>query len=183
MFSYFERLLDVVPRWSTAPRLHPQTVAAHSFYATLYASKLCQKMQLPESDRLKVLEYTLRHDVAEALTGDTPGPIKRHIVDKEKLKKLEASFTTQLGADYWHNELDPHLRAIVKAADLIDEFMWISMEVLMGNRMLEPQRSKVQARLIRALTTISLSALFPELLEESAKMARGVDFFQDDSDL
>lgn len=183
MFSYFERLLDIVPRWSIAPRINPQTVAAHSFFCALYTSKLCQRMQLNEKDRLKTIEFALRHDMAEAQTGDSPGPVKRQIVDRDKLEKFERAFTTKLGSDYWPQDVDQNLRAIVKAADLIDELFWLSMECMMGNQLVAPQRAKAITRLSMALNAIGQGDLLVELLEECSKMARGIDFPQNNDDL
>lgn len=183
MFSFYERLLAVVPRWSIAPRLNPQSVAEHSFYVTLYASKLATIMRLEEPKRLQILERALRHDMVEAQTGDTPGPIKRIIVDRAKLRRLEQKFFMSLGDDYELDEADDLTRNILKAADLIDELFWISTETFMGNRLLEPQRTKVVSRLSKALARLGLIELTSTLLEECSNMARGIDFPVNDEDL
>lgn len=184
MFSYYERTLAVVPRWSIAPRLNPQSVAEHSFYVTLYTDKLCILLNVTPEQRLEAITYAMRHDMVEAQTGDTPGPVKRQIMDYKKLAKFEKRFHDSLGLDYQFAGLDAsQTKAIVKAADLIDELFWVSMETLMGNRLMEFQRAKVIKRLNSALGRLGLYDLTAELLEECSKMARGVDLPENNDDL
>ena len=182
MFSYYERMLAVVPRWSIAPRLNPQSVAEHSYFVTLYTDKLTMILGWSPAQRHEAVAYALRHDMVEAQTGDTPGPIKRLVVDKRKLKQFEKKFFLRLGQDYRAEE-NEEIKMVVKAADLIDELFWVSLETQMGNRLLEPLRAKVIKRLNSALGLLGLHNLCVELIDECANMARGIDLPENNDDV
>lgn len=182
-FSYYERMLAVVPRWSIAPRHNHQTVAEHSFYVTLYVSKLTMLMKWDSFGRSLAMDCALRHDMPEAQTGDTPGPIKRQITDRVKLREFEDRFFAIVEPDWSPDIVTPEIKAVIKVADLIDELFWVNIEILMGNRMLSSHLSIVTGRLGLALANIQLPNLLFEVLDECSKMGRGVDLPQNNSDL
>lgn len=64
--------LDRVPRSGYALRgmVGPETVSEHSFHIVFLAWALAR--EIPELDRLRVLELALVHDLPEVRTGDLP---------------------------------------------------------------------------------------------------------------
>lgn len=89
-------------------------------------------MGLDALDQSMILEYALMHDIDEIWTGDMPSPHKETLAKREPLpESLE-------GGRYIHSDtpedarlvrtgsLPSHLKAIIRGADLIDAWQWIS---------------------------------------------------------
>jgi 5'-deoxynucleotidase YfbR-like HD superfamily hydrolase len=175
VFSYYERMMAVVPRWSIVPRLNKQSVAEHVYFVALYASKLAQMLKLPPEEALATIEYALRHDSEEIWTSDIPSPTKRAIVDKERNSAFEAQLFKRLGPDYAVRQSATDLqRDIVKAADFIDWLFWVSLEVAMGNNTMRKQVAIVGAKLFTALQKLGLGEIYPSILSEASEFETGV---------
>lgn len=181
MFKYRERMLSVVIRWSVLPRLHDQSVAEHSYYVTLYTEELCKLLQLGPVVRYEAMSYALRHDLGEVIIGDIMGPVKRLIANHDELEKLNHSALTELG----HSSDKPAklLLDVVKAANCIDEYFWLSMEVSSGNRSVRQMHRVVEGRMRLALKKIELEYLMTTLVNEYDAMDQGLGFPQKDTDL
>lgn len=89
-------------------------------------------MDVSQIEQRDVLEWALMHDIDEIWTGDMPSPYKETLDKREPLpESLE-------GGRYIHSypvtdarlaasgALPSHLKAIIRAADLIDAWQWIS---------------------------------------------------------
>jgi 5'-deoxynucleotidase YfbR-like HD superfamily hydrolase len=159
MFDARERMLGFVERWNVAPRLHRQSVAEHSFFVTLYASELGRCLGLSNLEMADLLGCALRHDMPEIITGDMPGPAKRAIADKDKLVEYEYDFMVSIEQTHHFDGYNDKMRRIIKAADTIDAYYWISLEVARGNQMMSGERSIAQDRMSKALRTIGLPHL------------------------
>jgi 5'-deoxynucleotidase YfbR-like HD superfamily hydrolase len=173
MFDVRERMLAFVERWNVAPRLHRQSVAEHSYFVALYASDISAAMSLTAVERANVLDYALRHDMAEIVTGDMPGPAKRALVDIDKLKEYEEDFMISVGQES-PGEWPDYCKQIVKAADCIDAYFWISMEVLRGNAMMINERYIALDRMRIAVVQLGYPEWAGQVEDEAERMASGI---------
>lgn len=174
MFHHRERMLASVERWNIAPRLNRQSVAEHSFYVVLYCSELAERLGLDHSRKVALFEAAMRHDLAEIVTSDMPGPSKRAIVDKHKLAEYEARFMQHIG-QYARFEPFHDLAAIIKAADCIDAYFWLSMEVAHGNRLLTKELQVAKERMAIACAAISCESAAYEVEQEAYQFCFGID--------
>jgi 5'-deoxynucleotidase YfbR-like HD superfamily hydrolase len=159
-----------VERWNIAPRLHRQSVAEHSYYVGLYAGDIARHLELSPQQRLDIIEYAQRHDLAEIVTGDMPGPAKRALVDRVKLAVYEGEFLEEVKQDRFLANLDPLYRRIVKAADTIDAYFWCRMEVSRGNRMMLGEQDIACERMLAALRAAGVADLGRKIIEQGARM-------------
>lgn len=169
MFEKEYRMLSIVPRWGIAPLNTRQSVAEHSYYVALYTSQICDMLRLSNEDKLKAINYALRHDARECWTTDIPGPIKNAIIDPDGDDINDHEFGEQVN-DYRRHvrELDDHFTLIlVKLADLVDETFFIHFEELMGNQMLRAPRAQTKEKIKRLLTEIETNYSWgPEFIPE-----------------
>lgn len=121
------RKLAIVPRWGIVPTIRQQSVLEHSGQVVAIALWLVAKTGASQrvlgSD---LMMYALCHDELEALTGDLPSTVKSPIITTE-LKRL---------CDEYDEEYTPdeEVKIIVKAADLLEQMLWLHEEIAMGNR-------------------------------------------------
>lgn len=131
------RELSFVPRWSVLRRVTSQTVAEHSFYVATYAAHLADLVGW-NGDRGALLRAALAHDLPEAATGDIPGPAKRLLLDEWHSNRVEHCYVQSRfphDEDAWiASKTDPEIKALVKAADILDEIMFLQTEAQLGNK-------------------------------------------------
>jgi len=152
MFSHYTRVLASIPRWSVLPVIRRQYVAEHSYYVSLYVHELLAHPAYSYMDaewKLCALRYALVHDVEESRMSDIPGPVKRMIKDDDKLKSVERRVFE--GLDLPVPYVDDKIKKLVKAADLIDEYFYINIEMSYGNRIASRVHWQVKNRLESAL--------------------------------
>lgn len=183
LFNMQERMLAVVPRWSGLPRLHQQSTAEHSFYVALYTDKLAIELLWAEAQKYEAVRWALQHDMAEAVTGDIMGPVKRKLIQRRKLEKFEDEVLSKMGPYYNTKRPSDDIIAVVKAANVIDEYFHVCLEVAMGNNCMRAMLDAVGARLSKALEKIKLLHLFNDITREGGRMIRGIEFVQENSDL
>lgn len=127
--------LSEVPRWTIVPTIRKQSVAEHSFHVAWLALWLGSR--LPQSIReamgTDLLEYALRHDEFEAVTGDTPTTAKRQGVITVNDPGINASVFA---------------KTTVKLADYLEAYRFMEKERLLGNVMIA---ERMQLDLIEAL--------------------------------
>lgn len=149
--NHYVRNLQTVQRWNIFPTIRTQHVAEHSYYVVLYVIQLVDKFfpHLPAEEKYAIIKAAVKHDAAEARMGDINGPTKREIRDEAKYKALEERVEQQLGFGDWHTS--DLARRLIKAADCLDEYFFLTTEVFLGNRMAEGTLSQVRIRLQEAL--------------------------------
>jgi 5'-deoxynucleotidase YfbR-like HD superfamily hydrolase len=85
-----------------------------------------------------LLRAALIDDSPEAATGDIPGPAKRMLMDKWHSDEVEFQYVRTRFPDdvlYWKAaKLQPEIKTLIKAADLIEEIMFLQTEKQLGNR-------------------------------------------------
>lgn len=117
-----DRALDAqhVKRWSLVATTAESTVASHSFNVAVLAMAMCKKMyNTLDIDIKDVCYHAILHDIDEVFTGDIPTPTK--VAMREQGVEPNALFSGQevsMPGD--------KVRAIVKMADLIDNWYFIS---------------------------------------------------------
>lgn len=187
-FSYHLRMLAFVPRWQIAPRFRTQSVAEHSFFVASYAMVLpsyCAD-EWSREKLSKLMEAALQHDAPEFWTGDMPGPVKRQVVDKEKLADLEDEAMERLG-EFCVIPYDDDILSLVKVADLIDEMFHLATEIAMGNSLIRLQYEITRGRFYAATAVAEVKAGLKgqevrDIIEkEIESMRRGVELPVNDS--
>lgn len=199
------RMLSFVERWAIAPRLHHQNVAEHSYFVALYCSEMCEFMGLSDGDRVKVLDYALRHDAFEAWTSDIPGPAKRSLLSMTTEREYHNQFGQVMGPTYrdamargdeqiynWRSRKDQkghtfRVRDVIKVADILDSLFFLATEEQLGNRMVEGLFAREMDRLHTALKVFgdwTGSAILATVEKELARLAElGAVIPDNDSDL
>lgn len=164
------RMAAFVPRWGIAPRHHQQSLAEHSFYVALYASHICQMLDISKADRIMVVDTALRHDIKEVWESDIPGPAKRSIIDPQREAEYHAKFAENMDELYQLYNRDPTLnierctdegvevieiRRIIKVADLMDEVFYLAVEMQLGNNLIRGLYQHSLSRLDQAATNLA----------------------------
>lgn len=187
MFNPYLRQLARVPRWVNVPTIKVQDVAQHTAFVAIYVAELLELTHFDGTKKFECLRAALAHDMVEARSGDVSGPYKRMIRDPIKYGQTESDLIHELGYESWL--IDPDARLIIKAADQIDEYMFLSSEIAFGNKMLERLLRQSENRLYAALRNASLffgKKTFSEVYEEVLSSAADVENFvplEDNSDI
>jgi len=152
MFSQEQRTIAFVPRWTIARTINRQYVDGHSYFVVLYTSQLCKWLALDDHTTLACITRAIWHDQSELGTSDIPGPSKRNICDKAKLKAFERRIHERyLGGEgvFVGNALADR---VVKVADIFDACMFMATEYQMGNKLVaRPILENVRLDLNRAI--------------------------------
>lgn len=150
------RALNSVYRWNYHPRIRTENVAEHSFWVTLISMELGRIRGLGDAEMGQLLSAALVHDMAEAITGDLPAPVKRsrswEDVERASIQELEACMPG----------IPDALVRLVKLADLISAAMYATMEVDMGNTMFK----RIRDELCTKVRIIAESGVEHDLLDE-----------------
>lgn len=127
-----ERVLDVyhlnnIVRYNNAPRIHTETVAAHSFFVIYFVHMLCQKYSLPGKLRLQAMELAMAHDIPEVIINDITHDAKETIpgLASAVVEVEDIIVAAVTGKETFH----PVVRAIVEAADILSVFQYVDQEV------------------------------------------------------
>lgn len=154
MFNHYARVLAFIPRWAVVPVVRRQHVAEHSYYVSLYTMELLKldAFRHWHSDKkLCAIQYALTHDMAEARMSDIPGPVKRMTQNKEKYDLVESRVVSDMG---YAGYVDEDIQKLIKVADLIDEYFYLSVEVSLGSNFPLILRQQVRDRLSSAVNVL-----------------------------
>ena len=118
--------LTAVPRWTIVPVRRSQTVAEHTFRVLVIANELASRLGVILDSA--VLWSIIIHDAAESRTGDIPSSFKAALSDGDILRRAERHACPWLVL----HDCDPlydnaGVRAIVKAADLVESFTYLQL--------------------------------------------------------
>lgn len=156
MFEREYRDLQFVPRWAIARTIRTQSVAEHSFFVAVYAADIVRlafaRGLIKEEELIHCVTYAIFHDRGESFMSDIPGPVKRSIKDAKKLDAFEASMEKRVFGNYF----DPpdYAKAVVKCADLMDEWAFMNDEKWLGNVQAEALQPKIMERLSAAVQNL-----------------------------
>lgn len=129
IFNEMDYRLSVVQRWSTVFTLRKSSIAEHSYFVTLIASRIARKwFGLVDPYTLYgVMRVAMEHDNREAVSGDIPSPTKKYW----NAEKFEADHGDKFADDLpWASDL---VYEIVKVADFIAALIELKMEMSFGN--------------------------------------------------
>lgn len=156
-----ERLLGRVSRWCIVPTIQRQSVAEHSFYVALMASRLAGfiRWKATNQDLFNLSRWSLLHDSLEAVTGDLPTPVKKHLTE---LKTAEHALLSEMGAEFARIRMSieagipawTDIARIVSFCDSLEALSFLHMEYLLGNRAVTTIAREIRQRVERE---------FPEL--------------------
>jgi hypothetical protein len=159
MFEPERRDLSWVPRWGIVRCNRRQSVADHSYFVTCYGLKIAEMIGWPDVGdgpdyhggldfqmKYDLAVYLLRHDEDEAVSGDIPGPIKR--MGGFDCTKLDSILLDRFGPP---PTVHPGTKEIKKAADLVDECMYLAGEINSGNSAAWSSYKNATKRLSEAL--------------------------------
>lgn len=116
-------------RFHTCTLLRPDTVGQHSYGVA------CVVMHLYPAAQVHLLRAALKHDMAEAFTGDLPAPAKRDLGIRQQFSDYEDSYLESVGIAA--EKLSPWEAWLIKMADSIDGLRVCVRERTMGNQMIE----------------------------------------------
>ena len=120
-----------VRRWHIVQTSREQTLAEHSFAVAVIAGSLAAAMRwrelLHDSGKLKLLQWSLSHDIIEVRTGDMPTPFKRELEavgGKGIVEKAEDRVDIETMGAY-RKVRGTDVETIVKLADQIEAIFFL----------------------------------------------------------
>ena len=153
-FAFLDRL-KFINRWSLMRNIIPENVIEHSWGCATIAHMLAViERELYDNDvnPTEVATAALYHDAAEFI-GDIPTPVKYHSktilnalkkIENEAERELLSLIPEQLQSHFSHvliqENVDPSIKKIVKAADIISAYLKSKSECDAGNKDFEDAR-------------------------------------------
>lgn len=164
-FAYLGRL-KWIKRWGLKRNVVEENVMEHSWQVATIAHALAvihQQQSDGSIDVYKVATVALYHDASEIITGDLPSPIKYHSpkiqqaykeieteAEKELLNLLPDALRPFYSDLLIHENIDPRINRLVKAADIISAYLKCQLEMQAGNNEFKAALDDLEHR-IRAL--------------------------------
>lgn len=143
LIEYFKQpyKLNTINRFQTEYHIHNETVAAHSYYVTLFVIKLYEYYKF---DLFKAMNMALIHDLPESFIGDFPYHIKQtdskiqkvfNKLDDEYIKKYNTlrGDISQLMQEF--NDCKTIEARIVNYADMLSSYLFCLTEQELGNNL------------------------------------------------
>lgn len=148
-FAYLSKL-RWIERWGMKRNAIRENVMEHSFEVAVvsHALGVLHNRLQPEApvDMAQLMLAALYHDASEVLTGDLPSPIKyhndkirdaykevEHAAEREMLAMLPAHLQPVFAPALLSERLEPAIKQLIKAADVIVAYTKCKGEVLAGN--------------------------------------------------
>lgn len=150
-------MLSRVRRWGIVPTIQSQSVAEHSFYVALMASRLAAliRWQATNQDLFNLNRWALLHDSLEAATGDIPTPVKKHLTE---LKSAEHKLMSEMGTEFTRLRSQVEraeaskwveIAEIVSFADSVEALAFLHTEHMLGNKAVGQVAAEIRARVDR----------------------------------
>ncbi len=147
-FAYLSKL-RWIERWGMKRNAIRENVMEHSFEVAVVAhalGELHNRMHTQPLDLGQLVLTALYHDASEVLTGDLPSPIKyhnekirdaykevEHAAEREMVAMLPETLREAYAPYLLSDHIDPAIKQLVKAADLIVAYTKCKSETVAGN--------------------------------------------------
>ena len=156
-----QRLNNII-RYNPHLKCHTETVAAHSFFVSFYASEVCTELKLCDIIRLYSLEGAIHHDVPESFTNDITHDVKQALPRlKEVLAPVEEEIinkNSMLAHKTLYDTEDDYCiiaKAIVEYADIRSVVEYCKQEAQLGNKFFTGMQQESEVRLSKAKADLS----------------------------
>ena len=132
--------LNQLIRYNTRTRITNESVAAHTFFVSLFCLKLFEELNISTEKRYEILVKALLHDIGEVFTSDIPHTIKadnhvlRDIFDDLEKKYLEKNWSSYIPILESTDQLSYE---ILKLADIYSILQYTLTEERLGNKTIE----------------------------------------------
>ena len=139
IFSELDARLSVITRWVVVNTIKKQSVAEHCFNVERIAHNIA-RLWFGYSDAptlYRISQIALHHDDDESITGDLPSPAKNVLSEAY----LDAH------RDLWYNRDGPE-HDVVKLADKMEAYWFLTMESKLGNKYIAEYRAEVEAKVL-----------------------------------
>lgn len=137
MINELDDRLSTVKRWVILRTIQTQSVAEHCFNVQRICMGLAPWFRITNPKELFALsQAALHHDDDEALTGDIPSPAKRYFESYEK--------GIDDGVSSWYTKAGHQARSIVKLADMLEAFHFLTIEMHLGNRYVRQHKVNIK---------------------------------------
>lgn len=153
--------LNNIVRYNTRNKINPETVAAHSFFASYFVISICNKYCIPDDIKLMALESAVVHDVPEVFINDITYDCKQLVTGiSELLKGYEQEITSKvswIASKVLFNPDTPALKlaaAIVNYADTLSVKQYALSEVELGNKLFIEINAEADKRLDICVKTL-----------------------------
>lgn len=143
------RLLSYVGRWQIVQVNRRQTLTDHLYHVSILAWRMVEDLGL--RDRLgvtmeDVFRESLLHDLPETLSGDIPSPVHQKVKKGEGWKAWLTARVTEFFP--WYEEKPcTGTKHIVTVCDLLEALLYLTEELQMGNRYVEPHFAYLSDRM------------------------------------
>ena len=162
-YNFFPMIsrMRYINRWGLMRNTQPENIQEHSHQVAVLAHALAvieDRFFGGDADPGAVAVAALYHDAGEILTGDMPTPIKYDNPDIQSAykaveavaeRRLLSMLPPDLRADFEAAVTipDPHIRALVKAADKLSAYLKCVEELKAGNAEFKKAREQTYASL------------------------------------
>lgn len=148
-----------VPRWAIVHTMNKDTVANHSYFVIVYSRIIAHVIGW--TGPMDVLMWqAAAHDLDETITGDIVSPVKKEIIDKNRMTAyVERKMMSRLGFIMdLSNQMEQYVSAnqqdeidrIIGVADRLDAVLYLILEERIGNRVVDVLIKETISRLEEA---------------------------------
>ena len=153
--------LNNIVRYNTRNKINPETVAAHSFFASYFVISICKQFSIPDDIKLMALESAVVHDVPEVFINDITYDCKNLVKGiSELLEGYEQEIISKvswIAQKVLFNPDTPALklaRAIVIYADTLSVKQYALSEVELGNKLFIEINAEADRRIERCVANL-----------------------------
>ena len=129
-------VLGKMIRYNHRYRLQDESVAAHSFFVSLFCLKIMARLNLDHETERQVLIVAALHDTAESKTSDIPHDVKNSYPEMQSiLDRIEQEYYAECWQKYVSDAYKPSemVYNIIKLADAYSVYQYCINENTLGN--------------------------------------------------
>jgi len=150
------RLLSYVERWQIVQVNRRQNLAEHQYHVAILAWRMVEDCDLRSAFGINmedVFRESLLHDLPETLSGDIPSPVHQRVKQDPGWRGWLAARVREFFP--WYEERPCVIvKHVVSICDLLEALLYLSEEMQMGNRYVEPHYAYLKDRMDDLLLTL-----------------------------